>query len=87
MALGCLFFSFVYWECGFLRMSTTGLGAQSFSAREDSAVTAHMIWTLLLAVSTGIVLTVVHLPLLPLRLIGSNDEVIHNVRNYCHTHI
>ena len=34
MGLGAMIFNFIYWGLGFLRMSTTGLAAKAFGAKD-----------------------------------------------------
>ncbi len=49
VALGGLFFNFVFWGFGFLRMGTTGLVAQSHGARDDAGLRDNVVRALLLA--------------------------------------
>ena len=54
VALGGLFFNFVFWGFGFLRMGTTGLVAQAYGARDFSALRANVVRALLLAFAIGV---------------------------------
>ena len=61
VAVGAAMFSSLYWLFGFLRMSTTGLCAQAFGARQADALTA----TALRAVAAAVLLSVVIVGLSP----------------------
>ncbi|MBW8836233.1 MAG: MATE family efflux transporter, partial [Burkholderia sp.] len=43
VALGGLFFNFVFWGFGFLRMGTMGLVAQSHGARDDAGLRDNVV--------------------------------------------
>ena len=64
IALGALVFSFLYWGFGFLRMGTTGLVAQAYGADEIEEVKASVYRAMLLAFAVGLVLLILHVPLL-----------------------
>ena len=49
VALGGLFFNFVFWGFGFLRMGTTGLVAQAHGARDQAELRNNVVRALLLA--------------------------------------
>ncbi|PXW16867.1 MATE family efflux transporter [Paraburkholderia caballeronis] len=84
VALGGLFFNFVFWGFGFLRMGTTGLVAQAFGAADPNALRANVVRALLLAFAIGAVVLVVQTPLIhyALAAIGGSDEVQRNARVY-----
>lgn len=52
VGLGAILFNFIYWNCGFLRMGTTGITAQGFGA-DDRPLIVH---TLLRSMSIALVL-------------------------------
>jgi MATE family multidrug resistance protein len=89
VAAGGLFFSFVFWGFGFLRMGTTGLAAQAFGARDGTALRAILVRALLLATAIGIVVLALQAPLIAgaLRLIGGSDALQHHARVYSHARI
>ena len=89
VALGGLFFNFVFWGFGFLRMGTTGLVAQAFGARDHDALRANVVRALLLAFVIGILVLAVRAPLIghALALIGGSDAVQGNARLYSHARI
>lgn len=89
VALGGLFFNFVFWGFGFLRMSTTGLVAQAFGARDHVALRASVVRALMLAIAIGAVILLAEAPLIRYALasIGGSDEVLRHAREYCHARI
>jgi multidrug resistance protein, MATE family len=89
VALGGLFFSFVFWGFGFLRMGTTGLVAQAFGAGGGERLRAIVLRALALAASIGMLLLVLRLPLIDgvIALLGGSPAVRANALLYCHARI
>ncbi|WP_205985058.1 MATE family efflux transporter [Paraburkholderia sp. Ac-20340] len=89
VALGGLFFSFVFWGFGFLRMGTTGLVAQAHGAGDRAALRLNIVRAMLLAFGIGTLILLVQTPLIryALELIGGSDEVQRNAQRYCHARI
>jgi multidrug resistance protein, MATE family len=89
VALGGLFFNFVLWGFGFLRMGTTGLVAQAFGAGDQAALRANVVRALILAFAIGALILLVAAPLIQyvLALIGGSQEVQANGRLYCQARI
>jgi multidrug resistance protein, MATE family len=89
VALGGLFFSFVFWGFGFLRMGTTGLVAQAWGANDHAGMRDNVIRALLLALAIGAAVLLAQLPLIDyaLKLIGGSDAVQHQAQVYCHARI
>ena len=89
VALGGLFFSFVFWGFGFLRMGTTGLVAQAHGAGHDAQLRNTVLRALLMAAAIGAAVLALQLPLIDyaLRLIGGSDAVQRHARIYCHARI
>ena len=89
VALGGLFFNFVFWGFGFLRMSTTGLVAQALGAGDRIALRASVVRALLLAFAIGAVILFVQAPLIRYALasIGGSVEVRHIAETYCRARI
>ncbi|MFL9965437.1 MATE family efflux transporter [Paraburkholderia sediminicola] len=89
VALGGLFFNFVFWGFGFLRMGTTGLVAQAHGADDQAELRNTVIRALLMAGAIGAVVLALQLPLIDyaLRLIGGSDAVQRHARIYCHARI
>jgi MATE family multidrug resistance protein len=89
VALGGLFFNFVFWGFGFLRMGTTGLVAQAHGAADEAELRNTVIRALLMAGAIGAAVLALQLPLIDyaLRLIGGSDAVQRHARIYCHARI
>jgi MATE family multidrug resistance protein len=89
VALGGIFFNFVFWGFGFLRMGTTGLVAQAYGAEDRLALRANLARALLLAFVIGVLILSLQAPLIHhvLKLIGGSDAVQRNAQLYCHARI
>jgi multidrug resistance protein, MATE family len=89
VALGGLFFNFVFWGFGFLRMGTTGLVAQAHGAADEAELRNTVIRALLMAGAIGAAVLALQLPLIDyaLRLIGGSEAVQRHARIYCHARI
>jgi MATE family multidrug resistance protein len=89
VAVGGIFFNSVFWTFGFLRMSTTGLVAQAYGARDHQELRLHFVRALLSAIAIGAVILAVRGPLIALsiRLLGAGPEVAQNAAVYCHIRI
>jgi MATE family multidrug resistance protein len=89
VALGGLFFNFVLWGFGFLRMGTTGFVAQAQGARDWTGLRAILLRALLLAAGIGAVLLLLRTPLinLALDLLGGSAAVRGNATAYCQARI
>ncbi len=89
VALGGLFFSFVFWGFGFLRMGTTGLVAQAHGAGNQAALRNDVVRALLLAAAIGALVLLLQAPLIDyaLRALGGSDAVQRHARLYCHARI
>jgi MATE family multidrug resistance protein len=89
VALGGLFFNFVVWGFGFLRMGTTGFVAQAEGARDWSGLRLTLLRALVLAAAIGAALLALRLPLiaLALDLLGGSDAVREQATFYCRARI
>ncbi|WP_233881006.1 MATE family efflux transporter [Paraburkholderia flagellata] len=89
VALGGLFFNFVFWGFGFLRMGTTGLVAQAYGGRDLPALRANVVRALLLAFAIGAAILLIQSPLIryTLAAIGGSVEVQRNAGVYCFARI
>ncbi|SFL94255.1 MATE family efflux transporter [Marinobacter zhejiangensis] len=74
VAIGANLFTLLYWTFGFMRMGTTGLAAQSYGRRDGFGQTALLVRSLLLAVVIGILLILVHRPLVTIGLALMNPS-------------
>ena len=89
VALGGLFFSFVFWGFGFLRMGTTGLVAQAWGAHDHTSLRDNLVRALLLALAIGAAVLLLQMPLIDyaLGVIGGSAAVQHQAQVYCHARI
>ncbi|APA86846.1 MATE family efflux transporter [Paraburkholderia sprentiae WSM5005] len=89
VALGGLFFNFVFWGFGFLRMGTTGLVAQAHGAGHRDELRNTVVRALLMAAAIGALVLLVQQPLIgyALRAIGGSDAVQRHAQVYCHARI
>ncbi|MEX3811951.1 MATE family efflux transporter [Paraburkholderia sp. BR13439] len=89
VALGGLFFNFVFWGFGFLRMGTTGLVAQAHGAGHGDELRNSVVRALLMAAAIGALVLLVQQPLIDyaLRAIGGSDAVQRHAQAYCHARI
>ncbi|RZF29617.1 MATE family efflux transporter [Paraburkholderia sp. UYCP14C] len=89
VALGGLFFNFVFWGFGFLRMGTTGLVAQAHGADRSDELRNTVVRALLMAAAIGALVLLVQQPLIDyaLRAIGGSDAVQRHAQVYCHARI
>ncbi|SDW77595.1 MATE family efflux transporter [Marinobacter mobilis] len=89
VAIGANLFTLLYWTFGFMRMGTTGLAAQAFGRRDAVGQTALLLRSLLLAVVIGLVLILVHQPLigLGLTLMEPSPEVAKLAEEYARIRI
>ncbi|MEI9982339.1 MAG: MATE family efflux transporter [Aliidongia sp.] len=87
--VGRLFFNFVLWGFGFLRMGTTGFVAQAEGAHDWTGLRATLQRALLLAAGIGAVLLLLRGPLIgfALDLLGGSASVHDNAVLYCQTRI
>lgn len=53
VAVGAVIFSFIFWGCGFLRMTTTGLVAQAYGGHDGSEVRAVLMRSITLGLLLG----------------------------------
>ncbi len=77
VAIGALIFSYVYWGLGFLRMSTTGLTAQSYGERGYQGVYAVLLRAGIMAIGFAAAILLLQSPiaLLAFGLLSGSDQV------------
>jgi multidrug resistance protein, MATE family len=85
VAVGGIFFNSVYWTFSFLRMTTTGLVAQSHGAGDQDQLMHHFGRALLTALLIGAFLLALQRPLISaaLALLGASSEVHGYALVYC----
>ena len=84
IALGANIFNMIYWNFGFLRMSSGGFAAQAYGARDFSEAMSVLIRSLAIGLGIGVIIIVLQYPIgqLAFRLIKSGPESIKYVAQY-----
>ena len=77
LAIGVSIFNFIYWNCSFIRMGTSGLTAQAFGAGDFTTTTATLIRAVAVSVLLGVAVLVLQYPLgeLSLRIMNGSQMV------------
>ena len=63
LAIGVSIFNFIYWNCSFIRMGTSGLTAQPFGAKDFTTTTAMLVRAVALSAVLGLAVLVLQYPL------------------------
>lgn len=89
VALGAVIFNFVYWGFAFLRMSISGIAAQSYGRKNKQEMTLVLQRGLLLALFGGLLLLIFQIPLANFSfwLLEGTVEVKSIARAYFHVRI
>ena len=84
IALGANVFNMIYWNFGFLRMSSSGFASQAYGARDLAEVMHVLIRTLLIGLGIGGMIVLLQYPLgrFAFSLIKSGPETVHHVESY-----
>lgn len=84
VAIGATATSFLFMLLLFLRMSTTGLTAQAFGAKNPQALARALVQPLMLALGAGLLIIVLKTPLinLALSIVGGSGEVLEQARRF-----
>lgn len=77
LAIGVSIFNFIYWNCSFVRMGTSGLTAQAYGAGNFRECTNMLVRALSISVALGAVVMMLQHPLgeLTLRMMNGNRMV------------
>ena len=75
-SIGTLILTQIYWVCGFLRMSSTGLSAQAKGDVANSQLlSAKVLWqTAMMAILLGVVIWLLQVPILSIGLLLANSS-------------
>lgn len=78
IALGANIFNMIYWNFGFLRMSTSGFASQAYGARDFTEAMNVLIRSLLVGLSIGFLILILQQPIgkLAVTLIKADDAQI-----------
>lgn len=84
IAIGAMATSFLFMLLLFLRMSTTGLTAQAFGAKDPVRLGRALVQPLILALGAGLLIVVLRAPLidLALHIAGSSEAVLAQARRF-----
>lgn len=84
IALGSNIFNMVYWNFGFLRMSSSGFTAQAYGARNFGEAMNVLIRSLVVAIGFGLLILLLQVPIerIAVNFIKSGPETINNVQYY-----
>ena len=77
LAIGVSIFNFIYWNCSFIRMGTSGLTAQAFGEGDFTTTTAMLIRAVAVSALLGVAVLVLQYPLgeLSLRIMNGSQMV------------
>jgi MATE family multidrug resistance protein len=84
IALGANIFNMIYWNFGFLRMSTSGFAAQAYGARDMAEAMNVFIRSLMIGLGIGVLIVLLQYPIgeFAFTLIRSGPESVHHVESY-----
>ena len=63
LAVGVSIFNFIYWNCSFIRMGTSGITAQAFGAQDFETTTAMLIRAVGISAALGVLVLLLQYPL------------------------
>ena len=63
LAVGVSIFNFIYWNCSFIRMGTSGITAQAFGAQDFETTTAMLVRAVGISAILGVLVLVLQYPL------------------------
>lgn len=77
LALGVSIFNFIYWNCSFIRMGTSGLTAQAYGAGDFHETTAMLVRAIVISLAMGVACILFQKPLGELSLwLMNGDDVV-----------
>ncbi|HHZ0402934.1 TPA: MATE family efflux transporter, partial [Escherichia coli] len=84
VAVGATATSFLFMLLLFLRMSTTGLTAQAYGAKNPQALARALVQPLLLALGAGALIALLRTPIidLALHIVGGSEAVLEQARRF-----
>ncbi|PKA29682.1 MATE family efflux transporter DinF [Cedecea lapagei] len=84
VAIGATATSFLFMLLLFLRMSTTGLTAQAFGAKDPVRLARALVQPLILALGAGLLIVLLRMPLIDLALhvVGGSEAVLEQARRF-----
>ena len=85
LAIGVSIFNFIYWNCAFVRMGTSGLTAQAYGAGDWQECTRMLYRALLVAAAMGLLMVALQWPVGELALWAMNGSAM--TRDYFYARI
>ncbi len=84
IALGANIFNMIYWNFGFLRMSSSGFASQAYGARDFAESMNVLIRSLAIGLGIGLIIILLQYPIgeLAFKLIKSGPESVQHVKTY-----
>lgn len=84
VAIGATATSFLFMLLLFLRMSTTGMTAQAYGAKDPLRLARALVQPLILALGAGLIIVLLRAPLieLALHIVGGSDAVLEQARRF-----
>ena len=84
VALGSMLFNVMYWLLGFLRMSTSGLTAQAYGAKDVFRIKLLFKQSIVIALIVSLLLILLQVPIFRLMylIMGASDDVWSMVKTY-----
>lgn len=84
VALGTTIFNFMYWNCAFIRMGTSGLTAQAFGRRDSGECASLLVRALCVALVLASAILLLQRPLISgaVAIMGGSEAVQELVRSY-----
>lgn len=76
LSIGVAIFNFIYWNCSFIRMGTSGLTAQAFGANQHKEYTLMLWRALIVALGVGVLAFALQYPIgeLSIKFMGTDSE-------------
>ena len=77
LAIGVSIFNFIYWNCSFIRMGTSGITAQAYGAGDRRTTTLMLARAMVVSIVVGVAIVVLQRPLgaLALRIMNGGEMV------------
>ncbi|MBO4992991.1 MAG: MATE family efflux transporter, partial [Alistipes sp.] len=77
LAIGVSIFNFIYWNCSFIRMGTSGITAQAYGAGDRRTTTLMLARAMVVSIVVGVAIVVLQRPLgaLALRMMNGGEMV------------
>lgn len=77
LAIGVTIFNFIYWNCAFIRMGTSGITAQAFGAGDNHTTTLMLARSVMVALAVGALMLILQRPLglVALKIMNGGEQV------------